>query len=295
MCDSAAPPVNANATRGATIVAGYLDSPTASVAWTDAEWAHARTLAPELLPIWVADQYGDLAAGTDEATLAVAQARRLVPAGALGPFTVALDIEQPWAVRARESGYVAAWVAQVRALGWRPLLYTSRSVAGLFANVGAALWVAQWNGTPALAPGSAATQYASPVSDPSLSVDLSVVDQFVRLIPSGVNTRKEPNVPQLVGKIVALVPTHDNNGYWLVGDDGGVFAFGNAPALTMPAGVHPTAAVSTAAATSTSRGLWLASEAGEVFALGDAPYRGGVPDKLHLAPAPQTDPVPAAQ
>jgi hypothetical protein len=34
-----------------------------------------------------------------------------------------------------------------------------------------------------------------------------------------------------VFNIVSIVPTGDNGGYWLVGSDGGVFAFGDAPSL----------------------------------------------------------------
>jgi hypothetical protein len=30
---------------------------------------------------------------------------------------------------------------------------------------------------------------------------------------------------------VSLVPTADDHGYWLIGSDGGVFAYGDAPAL----------------------------------------------------------------
>jgi hypothetical protein len=29
--------------------------------------------------------------------------------------------------------------------------------------------------------------------------------------------------------VIGLVPTADDSGYWLVGSDGGIFAFGDAP------------------------------------------------------------------
>jgi hypothetical protein len=29
--------------------------------------------------------------------------------------------------------------------------------------------------------------------------------------------------------VIGIVPTVDNRGYWLIGSDGGIFAFGDAP------------------------------------------------------------------
>jgi hypothetical protein len=172
------------------------------------------------------------------------------------------------------------------------MIYTSASVAGLFASINSALiWAAQWNNRPELTPYAAAVQYASPLSNTSLSVDLSVVAPHVNFVPA-THAQEAPHVRTLDGKIVTIVPTHDDGGYWLVGSDGGVFAFGNATALPMPPNAHPAAPVSGAATTSSSRGLWLVAEDGAVFALGDARYLGGVPDKLHLAPAPDTDALP---
>jgi hypothetical protein len=36
---------------------------------------------------------------------------------------------------------------------------------------------------------------------------------------------------KLAAPIVQIVPTSDGKGYWLIGSDGGVFAFGDAPFL----------------------------------------------------------------
>ena len=70
-----------------------------------------------------------------------------------------------------------------------------------------------------------------------------------------------------------MAATPDGHGYWLVGSDGGVFAFGSpfldsmgdrtlqAPVVAMA--VHPTGA-----------GYWLGGADGGVFAFGDAPFKG---------------------
>jgi hypothetical protein len=40
-----------------------------------------------------------------------------------------------------------------------------------------------------------------------------------------------------VSNIVSIVPTPDGGGYWLIGSDGGVFAFGDATSLGSLPGV----------------------------------------------------------
>ena len=65
------------------------------------------------------------------------------------------------------------------------------------------------------------------------------------------------------------------DGYWLVGADGGVFAFGGAPFLGSAAGVshHPVVDI---AKTRTGRGYWLAATDGGVFSFGDARFFGSL-------------------
>src|SRR5438034_1374165 len=70
-------------------------------------------------------------------------------------------------------------------------------------------------------------------------------------------------------------PDPTGEGYWLVGADGGVFAF-DAPFLG-PAGVPaPSSPVVGIAATPSGHGYWVAGSDGGVFAYGDAAYLGGM-------------------
>jgi hypothetical protein len=68
------------------------------------------------------------------------------------------------------------------------------------------------------------------------------------------------------------------SGYWMVGKDGGVFAFGGAPYLgSLPAlGVHVENIVAIAP-TADDCGYWLLGKDGGIFAFGDAPYLGSLP------------------
>lgn len=65
------------------------------------------------------------------------------------------------------------------------------------------------------------------------------------------------------------------DGYWLVGADGGVFAFGAAPFLGSAAGIshHPVVDI---AKTRTGEGYWLAASDGGVFSFGDARFFGSL-------------------
>ena len=74
--------------------------------------------------------------------------------------------------------------------------------------------------------------------------------------------------------ITAIAPTTDGRGYWLVGADGGVFAFGDAVFHgSLPGiGVKPIDPIVGIAATSDGGGYWLIGADGGVFAFGDAPY-----------------------
>ncbi len=87
----------------------------------------------------------------------------------------------------------------------------------------------------------------------------------------------------LVGVIINSVATSSGNGYYMVGSDGGVFAFGDAqfhgsvpqvlPGVVLDGPV--VGIVSTQAA-----GYWLVASDGGVFAFGDAQFVGSVPGVL---------------
>jgi hypothetical protein len=67
------------------------------------------------------------------------------------------------------------------------------------------------------------------------------------------------------------------SGYWLVGQNGAVFAYGSAPyegGANSLSGGPGTAIVGMAAAPGGS-GYWLVGQNGAVFAYGSAPYEGG--------------------
>jgi len=76
--------------------------------------------------------------------------------------------------------------------------------------------------------------------------------------------------------IVGIANTADGKGYWLVGNDGGVFSYGDAHFYgSLPSrGITPAAAIVGIAATHDHKGYWLVGADGGVFGFGDAQFYG---------------------
>jgi len=72
--------------------------------------------------------------------------------------------------------------------------------------------------------------------------------------------------------------TYQKSGYWMVGNDGGVFSFGGAPFEgSVPAlGIHVKNIVAMVP-TADSKGYWMVGSDGGVFAFGDAGFVGSIP------------------
>ena len=82
---------------------------------------------------------------------------------------------------------------------------------------------------------------------------------------SGVGT-KELNAP-----IVGMVPSSDGGGYFMVGADGGVFAFGDAKFEGSCPGIGGcSGAAVTVMPDASGNGYWLVTGSGNVYAFGDA-------------------------
>ncbi|MGW4943586.1 hypothetical protein ACWEOZ_18585, partial [Actinoplanes sp. NPDC004185] len=78
--------------------------------------------------------------------------------------------------------------------------------------------------------------------------------------------------------VVGMAAHPSGNGYWLVGGDGGIFAYGSAGFYGSAGGVALRQPVVAVCATRTGAGYWLLAGDGGVFAYGDAPYIGnGLP------------------
>jgi len=102
------------------------------------------------------------------------------------------------------------------------------------------------------------------------------------LAPAGSTSLHRLNAP-----IVGMVPSFDGGGYFLVGSDGGVFAFGDATYEGSCPGIGGCAGAAVAVMPDASgRGYWLVTATGHVYTFGDATYYG--------APGPQFVPVTAA-
>ena len=90
------------------------------------------------------------------------------------------------------------------------------------------------------------------------------------LHPAGSGLPNSLNAP-----IVGMVPSIDDNGYFMVASDGGVFAFGDAHFAGSCPGIGGCSGSAVAVMPDASgNGYWLVTTSGSVYTFGDAPYFG---------------------
>jgi peptidoglycan/xylan/chitin deacetylase (PgdA/CDA1 family) len=78
----------------------------------------------------------------------------------------------------------------------------------------------------------------------------------------------------LAAPVVGMAATPSGNGYWLVGSDGGIFAYGDAQFYGSTGGTALNKPVVGMAATPSGNGYWLVASDGGIFAYGDAQFYG---------------------
>ena len=74
--------------------------------------------------------------------------------------------------------------------------------------------------------------------------------------------------------IVAMAPTPDGKGYWLVASDGGIFTFGDAAFYGSTGALTLNKPIVAMAPTPDGKGYWLVASDGGIFTFGDAAFYG---------------------
>lgn len=112
--------------------------------------------------------------------------------------------------------------------------------------------------------------------------------QFYGSIPQlGLHPAGSGLANSLSAPIVGMVPSHDDRGYFMVGSDGGVFAFGDATFAGSCPGIGGCVGAAVAVMPdSTGNGYWLVTKSGAIYTFGDAPFLG--------APGQQSSPITSA-
>jgi Bacterial Ig-like domain (group 3) len=94
----------------------------------------------------------------------------------------------------------------------------------------------------------------------------------------GLNPAGSGGPHSLSAPIVGMVPSSTGHGYFMVGSDGGVFAFGDARFAGSCPGIGGCAGAAVAVMPDHSgNGYWLVTTTGAVYAFGDAPFFGTPP------------------
>ena len=93
------------------------------------------------------------------------------------------------------------------------------------------------------------------------------------LTPLGKRSRAA-ELPRLTKPIVGMAATRDDNGYWLVVSDGGIFSFGDARFFGSTGNIRLNKPIVGMAATPDGHGYWLVASDGGIFSFGDARFFG---------------------
>ncbi len=89
----------------------------------------------------------------------------------------------------------------------------------------------------------------------------------------GLPSYGSPGVP-LNRPVVTIVPTADDQGYWMVASDGGIFSYGDATFFGSTGNLHLNRPVVGMAATPDQKGYWMVASDGGIFSFGDATFHG---------------------
>jgi CHAP domain len=101
-----------------------------------------------------------------------------------------------------------------------------------------------------------------------------------------------PTDQRLAAPIVAMAPTPDGEGYWLIGADGGVLAYGDAEYFGGTSALKLYAPIVAMAPTPDGGGYWLVSADGGIFTFGDAKNYGSTGETRLPAPIVGFAPTP---
>ncbi len=135
-----------------------------------------------------------------------------------------------------------------------------------------------------LANGATATFVVRAANKAGTSAPSASIDATPRAAPPPPASEPPPNPPPTTPTV------RQANGYWMVGADGAVYAFGDAPYLGRAHPPKGAAAVDLEPARS-GRGYWIVDSAGRVSAFGDAAVHGGITGLL--APGEQVTSISA--
>jgi hypothetical protein len=86
----------------------------------------------------------------------------------------------------------------------------------------------------------------------------------------------------LAAPVIAITPTYNGAGFWLLARDGGIFSYGNAAFHGSTGALHLNRPIVGMAATPSGKGYWLVASDGGIFSFGDAKFHGST-GNLRLA------------
>jgi hypothetical protein len=200
---------------------------------------------------------------------------------AAGDLRPAADIEVP--------GFSVKWLLAfldeaTKAFGVAPVIYASLGYLPQLRGLESFdLWIAAYRKTMPKPAGWRVVAWQNTDRGP-MGGDGNLAPSLAPLLVGGHPVVTPPTLPEahvILNKPACRIVLHESaghcDGYWIVAEDGGVFAFGAAPQVGNAVDIPLAAPICDAEKTPSQNGLILLGEDGGVFPLGDAPFLGSVP------------------
>ncbi len=112
---------------------------------------------------------------------------------------------------------------------------------------------------------------------PLIAEDYQLLTSFGRVIRPG-TLGAASFQPALNQPVVGGTPTPSGEGHWLVAQDGGIFAYGDAGYFGSAGNIALAQPIVGMASTPTGNGYWMVGEDGGIFSYGDAAFHGSAGD-----------------
>jgi len=112
------------------------------------------------------------------------------------------------------------------------------------------------------------------------------------LYPFGVIDYGDPGGAPLNQPIVAMVPSRDGHGYWMVASDGGIFSYGDTHFFGSTGSIVLNRPIVGLSSTNDQGGYWMVASDGGIFSFGDATFYGSTGGIILNQPVVAMSPTP---
>jgi hypothetical protein len=262
---------------GFTFWGAYVGGAAVTHTWIPADFQKLEAAKFRVMPIWVPK----LDLSEDPAAQFAAAMSACVARGCSG--SVVLDTEHSQSKNPKLKTFVDMWNKAAALAGWTSIVYSGAGYHDVATN-----WLPDW-GTKELPSSRECIQTAGNQKKFGMTVDVDIAFDDFPFAAWGVRAEHMSGSiavaqKQLAAPVIGIAVRPQNDGYWLLGADGGVFGFGGAQELGNLVEQNLQRPPTGIAAAPDGAGYYIVCGDGGVDCFGSAHFAGSIPG-LDIAPA----------